>query len=562
MLKANLQYNKPFRSVFLTRLISLSISTVMLIPSVLSGESLPQTNPNPETLYCNPIIFADYSDPDVIRVNDDFYLISSSFTNTPAIPVLHSTDLVHWQLIGHAVDNLPDARYNSPQPGQGIWAPSLRYHNGEYWIFYGDPDLGIFMTKSKNPAGPWKNPVLVKSVKGWIDPCPFWDDDGQAYLVHAWAKSRAGFNGILTLNKMSLDGTQFLDEGVAVFEGATNHPTIEGPKMYKRNGYYYIFAPAGGVTNGWQTVLRSPNIYGPYEARIVLEQGSTAINGPHQGAWIETTDGDSWFIHFQDKDAYGRIAHLQPMYWKDDWPLIGVDQDGNGIGEPVMSYRRPKTFHSKTDINIQTSDDFTAEVPGLQWQWRANHKPERFSLTANPGRLRLFAMNPASVLNNLGDLPNIITQKFPSEELEIVTKISFHSDAEGDQAGLIIIGTDYAVLKIVRQKNEYLLVQADCLSADKGHPEIIREKVKIDHPDPVLKVAVGRNAVCTFSYSQDRKPFIPIGRAFPAVKGKWVGAQVGLFATTLSEKKSAGYADFDFFHVIIPEKTGSLKGPE
>jgi len=522
----------------------------MILTVLIAFSRLAAGDPISEMHYSNPIIFSDYSDPDVIRVNDAFSLISSSFINTPGIPVLHSTDLVHWQIIGHAVDNLPDNGYDLPQPGKGIWAPSLRYHNGEYYIYYGDPDLGIFLIKSKNPAGRWEKPLLVISAKGWIDPCPLWDDDGQAYLIHAWAKSRVGFNSILTINKMSPDGTQILDEGIPVFDGHATQPTIEGPKLYKRNGFYYIFAPAGGVKNGWQTVLRSQNIYGQYEEKIVLEQGITAINGPHQGAWIETANGESWFVHFQDKDAYGRIVHLQPMEWQNDWPVIGVDLDGNGVGEPVLSFRRPQIAISNPDVNIQTSDDFTKNSLGLQWQWRANSKPEWFSLTNQPGFLRLYAVNPAPAFNNPGDLPNILTQKFPAEKFEAVTKIKFHSESATDQAGLVVIGSDYFALKIIRQNNEYLLLRVECLVAENGNPETIRDKVTLSQPELFLKVTITQNAVGVFSYSPNGKDFLPLGKQFQAAKGKWVGAQVGLFATTAG-KNSGGYADFDYFRVTV-----------
>jgi beta-xylosidase len=532
------------RSCFHQRifLIGFGLLTILAI-NHLSAES-------PDLTYSNPIIQADYSDPDVIRVGDDFYLISSSFSQAPGVPVLHSRNLVNWQIIGYAVPHLPDSIYDLPQPGRGIWAPALRYHNGEYWVYYGDPDLGIFMVKSQNPAGPWEPPVLVKQACGWIDPCPFWDDDGQAYLIHAWAKSRVGFNSILTLHKLSSDGRQILDEGVTVFDGHSTHPTIEGPKLYKRNGYYYIFAPAGGVTNGWQTVLRSKNILGPYEDKIVLEQGTTAINGPHQGAWVETQEGESWFIHFQDKGAYGRIIHLQPVEWLDDWPMIGIDLDGNGIGEPVQCFRRPGVDDSISTIKIQTSDEFESNSLGLQWQWRANFKSEWFTLSARSGYLRLFTVNPAPVCHNLGDLPNILTQKFPAEAFMVTTKLSFHPDSNDDQAGLIIIGNDYAALKVIHRGAQYQLTYAECAEIEKGKSEIISETVGLNKPEVFLKATVGEGAVCTFSYSTDGEKYLPLGRKFQAVKGKWVGSQIGIFATTKPGKTSRGYADFDFFRVM------------
>ncbi len=242
--------------------------------------------------YTNPIIDADYSDPDVIRVGDDFYLTASSFNCIPGLPILHSKDLVNWKIIAHALqEQRPLDEFDRPQHGNGVWAPAIRYHNNEFYIFYGDPDFGIYMVKARNAAGPWSKPLLIRKARGWIDPAPFWDDDGNAYLVHAWANSRSGIKSILTINRMSPDGTKLLDEGKMVFDGRVHHPTIEGPKLYKRNGYYYIFAPAGGVATGWQTVLRSKNIYGPYEDRIVMDRGTTLINGPHQGGWVELKIG-------------------------------------------------------------------------------------------------------------------------------------------------------------------------------------------------------------------------------------------------------------------------------
>jgi beta-xylosidase len=302
---------------------------------------------NGDGTYTNPIIHADYSDPDVIRVGNDFYLTASSFNCIPGLPILHSTDLVNWELIGYAVEKLPPFDvFNKLQHGNGVWAPSIRFHNGEFFIYWGDPDFGIYVIKATKPEGPWSPPHLVQPAKGWIDPCPFWDDNGKAYFVHAFAGSRAGIKNILVINELSPDGMSLNEKSTLVFDGNLNHPTIEGPKLYKRNGYYYIFAPAGGVKPGWQLVLRSKNIYGPYEEKIVMHQGNTLINGPHQGGYVELKSGESWFIHFQDKYAYGRILHLQPVTWVNDWPLIGIDQNNDGIGEPVINYKKPNVGKS------------------------------------------------------------------------------------------------------------------------------------------------------------------------------------------------------------------------
>ena len=279
---------------------------------------------NGDGTYTNPILHSDFSDPDLCKAGNEFYLTASSFNCVPGLPILHSTDLVNWEIIGYALPELYDTVFNRPQHGNGVWAPSIRYHNNEFYIYWGDPDLGIYMVKAEKPEGPWSNPHLVHAAKGWIDPCPFWDEDGKAYLVHAFAGSRAGIKNILVMHEMGTDGYTINPTPVLVFDGHKNHPTIEGPKLYKRNGHYYIFAPAGGVKTGWQTVLRSNNIFGAYEEKIELHQGNTNINGPHQGGYVELDSGESWFVHFQDKDAYGRIVHLQPVQWVNNWPLMGI----------------------------------------------------------------------------------------------------------------------------------------------------------------------------------------------------------------------------------------------
>ena len=249
---------------------------------------------------------------------------------------------------------------------------------------------------------------------------------------------------------MSPDGTKLLDEGKMVFDGQSNQPTIEGPKMYKRNGYYYIFAPAGGVRNGWQTVLRSKNIFGPYEDKIVLDQGKTEINGPHQGGWVELESGESWFVHFQDRGPYGRVVHLQPVKWVNDWPVIGIDKDGDGKGEPVLSYKKPNVGKTYPVAVPQTSDEFDSNKPGLQWQWHANYQDRWMSLTERPGWLRLFSVPIPDKAVNLWPVPNLILQKFPAPEFTVTTKVDFSKLATGQKTGLIIMGMDYSYLAVER----------------------------------------------------------------------------------------------------------------
>lgn len=506
---------------------------------------------NGDGTYKNPILYADYSDPDVLRVGDDYYMTASSFTAFPGLPVLHSKDMVNWTLITHALPYYPEERFERPQHGMGVWAPAIRFHNDYFYIFWGDPDSGIYTVKAKNPAGPWEKPVLALAGKGLIDPCPLWDDDGNAYVVHAWAGSRSGgFNSVLTLRRMNPDATEISPEGRHIFDGHENHPTLEGPKFYKHNGWYYIFAPGGGVTSGWQTILRSKNIYGPYEDKVVLEQGTTQINGPHQGGWVQTPSGQSWFIHFQDAGPYGRIIHLQPVKWVDDWPVMGIDTDGDGKGEPVTGFEKPDIKGTFPLVTPAESDDFTADTLGLQWQWQANPKLTWYALAPATEHLRLFAAPVPEDSVSLWDVPNLLLQKFPAPDFSAETKITLTPRFDGKRAGLIVFGDDYATLSLVAKDGRFFLSHTVCRNALRGGAERLIAEQSLDTDTLYLKVRVSSpDAVCRFSYSTDGRIYTDIGGNFNAKVGRWVGAKVGLFCLAEKNARPGGYADFQYFNI-------------
>ncbi|MBD0830833.1 glycoside hydrolase family 43 protein [Aestuariibaculum sediminum] len=508
---------------------------------------------NGDGTYKNPIIYSDYSDPDVVRVGDDYFMTASSFNAAPGLPILHSKDMVNWKLINHALPlQVPLDTFNIPQHGNGVWAPAIRYHKGEIYIYWGDPDFGIYMVKTKDPYGKWDDPVLVMEGKGLIDPCPLFDDNGDAYLVHAYAGSRAGVKSLLSVNKMNSEGTKVLDPGIHVFDGHENHPTVEGSKFYKRNGYYYIFAPAGGVATGWQLVLRSKNIYGPYQEKVVLEQGKTKINGPHQGAWVETPLGESWFYHFQDVGPIGRIVHLQPMYWENDWPVMGKDLDSNGIGEPVMTHTKPnvgKTYPIETPVE---TDDFTGFSIGLQWQWSANNNVVWHAKLPGNDYLRLFSIKIPENETNLWMVPNLLLQKFPAPDFTAETKITLQPEEakSGKTAGLIIMGMDYATLSISNDDKGFFIKQTEATNAIKGGEEKVNAQNRIKSNSIYFKVEVSSpNSTCQFYYSENGKKFKKIGKSFNAREGKWIGAKIGLFSVSTQEAKRGGYADVDYFKI-------------
>ncbi len=512
--------------------------------------------------YINPVLHADYSDPDVCAVGDDFYMTASSFGCAPGLPILHSNDLVNWRLVNYALKEIePKEFYNLPQHGKGVWAPSIRYHNGEFYIYWGDPDFGIFLVKTKNPLGEWDKPILVKAGKGMIDPAPLWDNDGKVYLVHAWAGSRAKFNSAITICEMNAEGTQVVTDPVLVFDGndGVNH-TIEGAKFYKRNGYYYIFAPAGGVVTGWQLVLRSKQVYGPYESKIVMAQGKSDINGPHQGAWVDTNTGESWFVHFQDKAMYGRVIHLNPMKWVDNWPVIGEDKDGDRCGDPVRRYKKPnvgKTYPIETPVE---SDEFNTRHLGLQWEWHANYQ-DTFGFTSDLGYIRLYGHVLSQNFVNFWEVPNLLLQKFTAEEFTATTKLKVSAKADGQQSGLIVMGWNYCYIGVEKEGDHFVLKQVTCKDAEQGNPEAVTRLAELPYTrtfgaglypnyerEIYLRVKVEKEGNCRFSYSLDNKKYQQVGTPFTARQGKWIGAKVGLFSIA-PYGKERGWVDADWFRI-------------
>jgi beta-xylosidase len=505
---------------------------------------------NGDGTYTNPVLYADYSDPDAIRVSDNYYMVASSFNCIPGLPILHSYDLVNWELIGYALPKLlPTDVFDKVQHGKGVWAPCIRYHKNEYYIYYPDPDFGIYRIKAANPAGPWSEPLLVQVGKGLIDPSPFWDDDGKAYLVYALAGSRAGVKSVILVNQMNAEGTKLIGNPVMLFDGHKDHPTVEGPKIYKRNGFFYIFAPAGGVKTGWQMVLRSKNIYGPYEAKTIMAQGKTDINGPHQGAWIDTKTGEDWFLNFQDLGAYGRVVHLNPMKWINNWPVIGYDADGDGIGEPVRTNKKPSVGKTFPKMTPPESDEFNTYEIGLQWQWHANYQTTWGYSSGDLGFFRLNCIPRPAEAANLWGVSNLLLQKFPATEFTATAKLTFDARFDGEEVGLVVMGMDYGTLSIKRKDAKLEIRTINCLQADKAGKEEVIESQPFKSSTVYFRVQVRQGADCQFSYSIDGESYTTIGNSFKACEGKWIGAKLGFFALSNSMVNDAGSADIDWFRI-------------
>lgn len=512
--------------------------------------------------YTNPVINADYSDPDVCVVGEDYYLTASSFNCIPGLPILHSKDLVNWEIIGHAIKEIkPYEVFNKPSHGNGVWAPSIRYHNGEFYIYWGDPDYGVFMVKTKDPTGDWDAPVCVIPGPGNIDSTPLWDEDGRCYLVSAYANSRSRFASVIVVRELSADGTKAIGEPVIVFDGnGTENRTCEGPKFYKRDGWYWIMCPAGGVPTGFQLAMRSKSPFGPYECKKVLAQGKSDINGPHQGAWVHTAFGEDWFLHFQDKGCYGRVVHLQPVTWKDNWPVMGIDKDGDYCGDPVNTYKKPKTSKAWPIMNPVESDEFNQPIMGKQWQWHANYN-QFFGMPTAFGTFRIYTHKLSKDFVNLWEVPNMLLQKTPADKFTATAKVRITAKDQNQFGGLIMMGLDYSALIVKRVGEEFQLQQVTCKNADKGKEEVTNVIVtlkptsvdKIDyqpaiHEDIYLQMKV-EDGICRFAYSLNGKKFKDVGEDFKMREGKWIGAKMGFVAAEPAGKANRGWLDADWFHV-------------
>ncbi len=486
--------------------------------------------------YKNPILFADYSDPDVIRVGNDYYLVASSFHFMPGLPILESHDLVHWTIIGHVFSRLDINHVYSmiggDKYGQGAWAPAIRYHNNKFYVYFPTPKEGIFMSTAPSAAGPWTAPVAVIAQPGLEDPCPFWDDDGTAYLLH----SRTGA-GPLYLHRMSPDGRSVLDAGKLIVQDHQALPTLEGPKIYKRNGFYYIFAPYGGVSTGSQAVLRSRNIYGPYDVRTVLAQGATNVNGPHQGGYVETPSGQGWFLHFHSQGAYGRIDYLEPVNWVDDWPIIGKPIDHSSTGEPVSVWKMPDVGGTFPIRRPQTSDEFNRQQLSPQWEWNHNPDDAHWSLSARPGFMRLTALPASDLLH----ARNTLTEMMQDPALDFTARVDIKGMANGQQAGLAMFSDRPSGVRITDTADKRNLIFFSCDGNVTGPAltrNLIQLRVHIDHE------------MATYFYSlDDGRTFQQLGPPTRIYFSWWKAARLALFSfNTISETRNPGAIDVDWVH--------------
>ena len=485
----------------------------------------------------NPILPGDFSDPDVIRVGGDYYLITSTFQYSPGMALLHSRDLVNWQYLSHCAADLTQIgpelnwdrmnRYN-----RGIYAGALRFHGGKFWVFFTTMDEGVFMTTAKNPAGPWEPLTRLTDKAGFDDPCPFWDDDGKAWLL----LSTPGKQWWTHFFSISTDG-KTLD--LASDEVLDNYQTSEGNKLYKFGGVYYLFHnEVRGERVG--VMMRAKSLHGPWEKKTILENWpGRRDREPNQGGLVQTERGDWWFITQQGRGGYdGRPSHLLPVQWIDGWPIPGA-VDKNGAGAITWSGKKPINGFP---IQIpQTSDEFNAPALAPQWEWNYQPRPGKWSLTERPGWLRLHAFKPLRP-GDFFKAGDTLTQRLMGTQGgEVVMKMDAGKMADGQTAGLTIFWKETAQLSVVQQHGARR-IECSRNGAVTPGPALTGAEVW-------LKAAIDAEGGSTFAYSLDGKVFTPIGDRFPFGWHNYRGTRLAIHS--YNNEADAGSVDVDFFHYTV-----------
>ncbi len=486
----------------------------------------------------NPILQFDFSDPDAIRDGADYYLVASSFNHLPGLPILHSINLVDWEIINYALPYL-DEDFNKVAHGNGVWAPSIRKHNGLFYIIYPDPDKGIFEVHASDIRGEFSKPHCIMPGKGFEDPCPIWIED-KCYMVFSFVKSRIGFNSLLAVVECDYDFTHTIGDYKIVYDGHNDNPTIEGPKFYYRNGYYYIMAPSGSVKGGWQTCLRSKNVYGPYESKIVLYQGDTLVNGPHQGALIDLDDSNQKyaFIHFQDMRAYGRICHLEPATFINDWPICGNVADPLLAGTPLKE--ADYLVEVKSDAKVQISDDFKGPKLSLMFQ-----RPSNIDNFYSVDNGLILKMNKTEYEKEINLIPYALLTKVPALEFNVSTLIEFTNMSSGDHVGFTVMGEKYSAVDF-KKDNDTIIISL--INGEFKKEDTIIDKVYINESSAKINAQFRNKDIYDLIYSIHVNG-VKVFDKVKAYAGRWIGTKIGFYA--YSENESKGFAKVAYYDTNI-----------
>jgi len=482
---------------------------------------------NGDGTYTNPVIPADFPDPDVIRVGDNYYMVSTTMFIFPGVTILKSKDLVNWEYCSNAIPSFNFSpcydmdgcnRY-----GHGQWATSIKYNDGKFYLLFITLDEGGFLCSADKAEGPWE---VRKLQKGFYDPGLFFDDDGKIYVVHGFSR--------ISVTELDRNFTPVTNDSL-VFTGNMRFG-LEGMHVYKLNGYYYFYGTYGG-SDGFQVALRSKNIYGPFEQKVVIRDTTPGINfGIHQGALIETQTGEWWTMLFVDAGPFGRFPSLQPVNWVDDWPMVGVK------GKGVITHRKPDAGKEYPKTELPTSDDFNGETLGMQWGWNHNPDPDNWSLTQRWGFLRLTT---GKIVNSLPEARNTLTQRaFAKSDKSIPTvatiKMLTKNMKEGDVAGLAVFQHPYAFIAVSMKdgmKQVVMVNNGETIAAVslKGNKIYLRTK------------ASNGTRKAKFEYSFDNKNFVALGNDLDMQFSTKIFTGNKFCIFNYATKEAGGFVDVDWF---------------
>ena len=485
--------------------------------------------------YKNPVIYADFPDPDVIRVDDTYYMVSTTMHHFPGATIVKSKDLVNWEYCAQPLAELSTAdRYsllnNQNAYAAGMWACSMKYHNGKFHILINGNDAGGWLLTATDPEGKWEQRKLARS---YYDPGMLFDN-GKVYVA-------CGI-GNIQICELDEDFNYIREQNVI-----KDKDGLEGCHFYKIGDYYYIYATYGGWPSG-QAVFRSKNVFGPYEEKMLVEKTIDGKpNTVHQGALFDTPSGQWWTIMQEDLGAFGRMPNLQPVQWKDEWPIVGNN------GKPFASYSKPDTGVEALAKALPTNDNFRSYPLGQQWQWNHNADDGAWSLFERPGWLRLKTSGTAS---KLPQARNMLTQRIfafhgkESTASKGTVRLDVSQLQEGDRAGICILQDPYAMLAVEVKDGKCRLVWQQDIVRDAGNftPAERTQAVQIDSV-VYLRATITKSTDKTqFYYSLDNKTYTKIGSETKMSFNLtvFVGARFGLFCYATQEG-SEGYADFDWF---------------
>ncbi|MDR0573409.1 MAG: family 43 glycosylhydrolase [Tannerella sp.] len=497
----------------------------LLIISILflSNNNTPaQSSDNGNGTFRNPVIWGDFPDPDVIRVSDTYYMISTSMHYFPGVTLLKSKDLVNWNIASNVVDEFKEHPFYDLKGGgryaKGQWATSLRYFNEKFYILFTTLTEGSYIYTAVKAEGPWEKHKLDVFL---YDPGMFIDTSGQIYVAHG--------NTDIQVTELNVDGLSVKTPGKLIYKAHRNG--LEGNRLYKIGDYYYLFCTYGGP-QGNQVCLRSKSIYGPFEERVVMNE--TANYAPmvlHQSCLVDLPDGNYWGMIFQDHNGLGRIPYLVPVYWVDDWPMLSNPMDG------ITTLKKPVA--SDEIINFPTTDEFNEPVLGLQWQFNHNPDKSKYSLTENKDALRLHTV---SVTDSLLKARNTICQRIFGPHSEATVKIDISKMKTGDKAGLVILQDPFATLMVYKTKKDNQLQMT--------FNEEVKSSTTIKSPVIYLRAKVnGVSDKVDFFYSTDDITYQPFGEVFKMEfrLSIFCGNRYGIF--NYATEKAGGYIDVDWFRV-------------